>query len=594
MSDRPARTVTEDRFRWLLPTLVAVIVTLGIVLRFLPRPALWLDEALSVNIAGLPLREIPDALRHDGHPALYYVLLHFWMKAFGDSDWSVRAMSGAISTITIPVTYLAAKRLATRPRSELGDPHRVGLLAMALVAVMPFAVRYGAEARMYALVMLSVTLGYPLVASLLEDPRRFQAPGRSTGVDEDDGVVSDTAASSGTRGGKRIVRIIGAAALTAVLLWTHYWSIWLLGATGILTIAIIWQRRGRGEDRQAFRGPVDLLIAMTVGGLFFTPWLPTMTFQAAHTGTPWGEQFGPFATVVTTLVDFSGARFGAAQFLSYILVVLIVAAAVVSVRRRTTTTATNVVTSSSGLSVRDDPEHVIAPGVVPRIRAELWVLTMTLGLGWLTARLSGNTYSARYGAVFFPLFILMLAAGLALLRRTLTTVLVTGSIAILCVYGAVGSAKAERTQVGRLVDAIEHDVAQNPTGGRAVVIVCPDQLGVATQRQVDQRPRLHAITGDVTTFPASPDPRFVDWVDYADRNESASPSDFVDLVNDSVTTDTTLYLISSPHYRTLEGKCEAVAEGLAAGRRPILLESLDTSGLDESGELRAFRPSPGR
>ncbi|MEY4916125.1 MAG: hypothetical protein RL616_38, partial [Verrucomicrobiota bacterium] len=40
----------------------------------------------SVNIARLPLGELPEALRHDGHPPLYYALLHVWMQVAGSGD----------------------------------------------------------------------------------------------------------------------------------------------------------------------------------------------------------------------------------------------------------------------------------------------------------------------------------------------------------------------------------------------------------------------------------------------------------------------------------------------------------------------------
>ena len=81
-------------------------VALGVVLRFVTRSPLWLDEALSVNIARLPLGDIPEALRHDGHPPLYYFMLHGWMQAFGTGDIAVRALSGVLAVVALPpVSY---------------------------------------------------------------------------------------------------------------------------------------------------------------------------------------------------------------------------------------------------------------------------------------------------------------------------------------------------------------------------------------------------------------------------------------------------------------------------------------------------------
>src|SRR5262245_41314517 len=67
---------------WLI-LVVAGVIALGIGLRFFARSDLWADEVLTVNIAKLPLADLEGALRHDGAPPLYYVLLHFWMQAFG-------------------------------------------------------------------------------------------------------------------------------------------------------------------------------------------------------------------------------------------------------------------------------------------------------------------------------------------------------------------------------------------------------------------------------------------------------------------------------------------------------------------------------
>ena len=77
--------------------LVALAVAGGVALRFLTRSQLWLDEALSVNIAKVPLGQLPNALRHDGSPPLYYLLLHWWIAVVGAGDVAVRALSAAFA-----------------------------------------------------------------------------------------------------------------------------------------------------------------------------------------------------------------------------------------------------------------------------------------------------------------------------------------------------------------------------------------------------------------------------------------------------------------------------------------------------------------
>lgn len=79
---------------------------------------MWLDEALTVNIARAPLHLIPHLLRDDGAPPLYYVLLHFWMKVFGTSDLGARSLSGAIGVITLPVAWVAGYRVGSQAWRE--------------------------------------------------------------------------------------------------------------------------------------------------------------------------------------------------------------------------------------------------------------------------------------------------------------------------------------------------------------------------------------------------------------------------------------------------------------------------------------------
>src|SRR5205085_7240532 len=100
-----------DRRARMLTASVVVVVAVGVALRFLTSSHLWLDEALTVNIARLPLSRIPDALRHDGSPPLYYLLLHWWIAAFGAGDIAVRALSAVLAIATLPLLWLAGQRL---------------------------------------------------------------------------------------------------------------------------------------------------------------------------------------------------------------------------------------------------------------------------------------------------------------------------------------------------------------------------------------------------------------------------------------------------------------------------------------------------
>jgi mannosyltransferase len=249
------------------------------VLRFVQRSPLWLDEALSVNIAALPVGDIPEALRHDGHPPLYYVLLHYWMDVVGTSDAAVRALAGLFSVASLPLAWIAGRRLAGGAGARW---------ALAVAALSPFLVRYGTETRMYSLVVLLVMAGYLVLTDALAAPTW--------------------------------PRLCGLALVSGLLLLTHYWAIYLLATVGIVLVARAWRRP---DDRAA---TVRITVAVAAGGVLFLPWVPSFLYQSAHTGTPWGRPFRPTALVQTALVDMGGGGVIEAALYASVLVLLVVVA----------------------------------------------------------------------------------------------------------------------------------------------------------------------------------------------------------------------------------------------------------------------------
>ncbi len=240
---------------------LGLVVAAGIVVRFVARSHLWLDEALTVNIAGLPLSDLPDALRRDGSPPLYYAVLHFWMDLFGTGTIAVRALSGVCSVACLPLAWRVGHRVGGRTAATS---------VLVLMALSPYAVQYATEARMYSMTMLLVLAGGLALANLLERP--------SWGLGA------------------------AVALLTGALLLTHYYALYTVVAVGAVLLWHAW----RGEERAAARRS---LLAMVAGGLLFLPWVPILLYQAAHTGAPWGDTGRGVRTVIDTLgVLVSGYR----------------------------------------------------------------------------------------------------------------------------------------------------------------------------------------------------------------------------------------------------------------------------------------------
>ncbi|HEX2192595.1 MAG TPA: glycosyltransferase family 39 protein [Acidimicrobiales bacterium] len=242
-SPEPVLTAARPRVsRWQLAAVTVIAV--GVAVRFAARSNMWLDEVLSVNIARLPLGEIPDALRRDGAPPLYYLLLHGWTAVVGTGTLAVRALSGIFALAALPLIWVAGRRVGGRATAHA---------ALVLLAASPFAVRYSTEARMYSMLVVLALAGWLLFDDLL---KRFSWP-----------------------------RAGALALLTGAALLTHYWSFYLLA---VATGAACWHAR-RGPQRAEAR---RVLATLGAGCALFLPWLPSFVYQLRHTGTPWARPAG--------------------------------------------------------------------------------------------------------------------------------------------------------------------------------------------------------------------------------------------------------------------------------------------------------------
>ena len=249
------------------------MVAIGVMLRCYTPSPLWLDESITVSIARLPLSHLQDALKVDGAPPLYYVLLHGWLRLFGASAIGARSLSGLLGIATLPLVWLAGRR-------EAGPSG--GRTALLLLASSPFAVYYSTEARMYSLVLFLVTVGYLLLRRALEEPT--------------------------------VGRLLALPFVAAALALTHYWSLFLL----VVIVTMLSFRAWRGPDRRA---ALRCAGAVAAGALLFLPWLPTFLFQAAHTGTPWAQP-AQYSAIAAAVSEWAGGGSNQGRVLGLIFIAL--------------------------------------------------------------------------------------------------------------------------------------------------------------------------------------------------------------------------------------------------------------------------------
>ncbi|HEX8087186.1 MAG TPA: glycosyltransferase family 39 protein [Solirubrobacteraceae bacterium] len=413
----------------------AGVVALALVSLYLRTRALdaafWIDEGLSVGIGSYGLTDIPNVLEQDGSPPLYYALLHVWMEVFGNGETATHWLSVIFAVATVPAAFWAARTL-------FGD--RAGWIAAALAAINPFLTYYAEETRMYALLAL---LGLLLAATFLRvfaDRERRALP--------------------------------WFAVVLTLLIYTHNWGLFL--ATGSV-VALAWLYRvAEPSDRRAL--VKDALIGYGVAAVAYLPWLPTLLFQARHTGAPWAE-----APPVDALLNAIGLLLGGATTAIAILLV-----------------------GGNGLVglVRD---------ASPRARRTA-ALGIMLGAGILLAFLASQVspaFSNRYFSTFVGPLLLLAAAGLAHSARLGLVCFV-----LVCLYWF--DDRSAQLQSKSNVRSVAASIQPLVTAGDLVVSTHPEQLPLLAYYLPDGV-RYGTSMGPVE------DPRVMDWRDALDRLRAAKP-----------------------------------------------------------------------
>src|SRR5215469_7093726 len=214
----------------------AVAVLCAVALRWfnLAGQSLYVDEGQTNFAANLSPAKIIRFAQSTDHPPLYFLLEHYWIRLFGNSESALRAMSALFGTLSLPVFYLLAKKV-------LKDSMAVAL-AMWLFAFSMAQIWYSREARSYEMAsFLAVVSLYALVL-FLERPS---------------------------------TTLFATSVLAAVAsLYSHNMMLFYVFALNVVWLTYpserTWTRRLR-----------ELLLADVLIGALYLPWLPSLSKQAS-------------------------------------------------------------------------------------------------------------------------------------------------------------------------------------------------------------------------------------------------------------------------------------------------------------------------
>jgi mannosyltransferase len=247
----------QSGWYWYGLGLVAIMLT-GLALRLysIGSESLWLDEGFSTLAATQPtLRDVLTFIfREDLHPPLYYLLLHFWIGWFGDSESAMRILSAIFGTLSLPLVVRLGRDMMDRKTASL---------AALLAAICVYHVFFGQEVRGYSLFALLALL------SMVFWVRLFVRPGF--------GVVA------------------GYLACTILTLYSHPYGVFHVVCQNVMFVVLWLLERPLRLGWPGWIGIQSLL------GLAFSPWIAVTLRKVG-----WVHQ-GQASMLIPSIWDIPGA-----------------------------------------------------------------------------------------------------------------------------------------------------------------------------------------------------------------------------------------------------------------------------------------------
>jgi hypothetical protein len=338
--------------------------------------------------------------------------------------------------------------------------------------------------------------------------------------------------------------------LIALLLYTHYWSLYLVAVLFVVVVMQMWRGRSVGRSSKA------KLVAILGGGALWLPWLPIFNEQRLHTGTPWSPPPALFQFlnwIDSFIVNQSRQHHTPSmhhQANLYLLTALLVI-------------------GTFAVVMTERPILVLDCRVPQAAKFLVAISFGTMMLGLLASQFGGAAFAPRYASIVAIPLVLLAARGIMVLDKPLRIFLVLLLFSGGLLWTDKWGRNVQRSQAGQVAEVL----AGAAPG--AYVFLCPDQIGPSVLRYA--RSDL-----EYSSYPRYSIPAFVNWYDYKASFTATSPAIAGSTVLEAAGTRD-IYVVWSSGY-TLKGTCKAVVRDIAAatGRPPERLLKARLTGFYQS------------
>lgn len=231
--------------RYLMMLLMAsvLLISMWVRLHALGETSIWSDEAFTLILSSYSPSQIIFHTAQDVHPPLYYLFLHAWMMVFGNGVFSARSLSVVAGCLTVMMGMWWLLLISTK---------RAAILGGVMLALLPVAVRYSQEIRMYSLFALFM-------------------------------MGATVALVYWVNGVHRKFAIVVYTLLMAAGLYTHYFAAVCIASHWVYLLILMFWR----DTRYRYFLAVDWWLANLAIACIFIAWVPSLLHQLKFSGFNW-------------------------------------------------------------------------------------------------------------------------------------------------------------------------------------------------------------------------------------------------------------------------------------------------------------------